>query len=135
MDSIGYIGLGIMGSGMARNLLAKGFDLTVWNRTPEKMTPLVEAGATAAASPADLAERSDVVLVCVSDTADVEDVVLGEDGIIHGLRPGSVVVDHSTISPKATVALAEAVRTRTGGGSMPPSPVGPRAPRGAPWRS
>lgn len=114
MDSIGYIGLGIMGSGMARNLLAKGFDLTVWNRTPEKMTPLVEAGATAAASPADLAERSDVVLVCVSDTTDVEQVVLGDNGIIHGLRPGSVVVDHSTISPKATVALAEAVRTRGG---------------------
>ena len=121
MDSIGYIGLGIMGSGMARNLLAKGFDLTVWNRTPEKMTPLVEAGATAAASPADLAERSDVVLVCVSDTADVEDVVLGEDGIIHGLRPGSVVVDHSTISPKATVALAEAVREH--GGSWLDAPV------------
>ncbi len=114
MDSIGYIGLGIMGGGMARNLVAKGFDLVVWNRTPEKMAPLVEAGAAAASSPADLAGRCDVILICVSDTADVEEVVLGEQGVIHGLRPGTVVVDHSTISPKATLALASEVAERGG---------------------
>ncbi len=105
-EIIGFIGLGIMGSGMSRNLLKAGFPLIVWNRTKSKMTPLVEAGAQSAASPADLASRAGVIITCVSNTADVEAVVLGENGVIHGARPGALVIDMSTISPDATRRMA-----------------------------
>ncbi len=108
-EKIGFIGMGIMGAGMARNLIDKGFDVTVWNRTPERMDTLIEAGATAATSPRDVAARTDIVMICVSDTPDVQQVVLGEDGCLEGLHSGSLVVDHSTISPSATLELAEAV--------------------------
>lgn len=108
-DTLGFIGLGIMGRGMARNVLAAGFPLHVWNRTPARMAELVTAGAQAAANPADLARHCDVIFICVSDTPDVEQVVLGEHGVIHGVRPGCVVVDMSTISPQATRALADRV--------------------------
>ena len=108
-EAVGFIGLGIMGQGMARNLLEAGFDLTVWNRTEEKMVPFVEAGAQEAESPADLARQSNIIVICVSDTPDVEAVVLGEKGIIHGVRPGSLVIDCSTISPQATRQMAQAL--------------------------
>ena len=108
-ERIGYIGLGTMGGGMARNLLAKGHAVAVWNRSPERVAALVAAGATAAAGPADLAARCDLIMVCVSDTPDVEQVVTGPGGLLAGLTPGSLVIDHSTISPRATRTLAEAV--------------------------
>ena len=104
-ERVGFIGLGIMGRGMARNLIQAGFPLVVWNRTASRIAELVEAGATAADSPADVAARSDIVISCVSDTPDVETVLLGEQGVIEGARPGTLVVDMSTISPKATVAI------------------------------
>ena len=107
-ERIGFIGLGIMGSGMARNLLTKGNALCVWNRSPERLAPILKAGATAAESPAALAARSDLVMICVSDTPDVEQVALGPGGVLEGLSPGSLVVDHSSISPRATRRLAEA---------------------------
>lgn len=112
--SVGVIGLGIMGSGMASNLVAKGHDLVVWNRTPARMDPLVDEGAVAAGSPADLAARCDVVLICVSDTPDVEAVVEGPGGVLEGVSKGSLIVDHSTISPAATVRLAAVVAEREG---------------------
>lgn len=105
-ECIGFIGLGIMGQGMARNLLRAGFDLSVWNRTAARMEPLLAAGARAAASPAELAGRCSVVITCVSDTPDVEDVVLGEQGAIHGLQAGSLLIDMSTISPQATQTMS-----------------------------
>jgi len=105
-ESIGFIGLGIMGRGMTRNLLDAGFDVTVWNRTASRMDPLVEAGAAAADGPADVAARSDITITCVSDTPDVEEVVLDDGGVIEGARPGSLVVDMSTISPHATREIA-----------------------------
>ena len=105
-ETIGFIGLGIMGSGMSRNLLKAGFPLVVWNRTASKMTPLVEAGAQPAVSPADLASRAGVVITCVSNTADVEEVILGENGVVHGARPGTLVIDMSTISPSAAQEMA-----------------------------
>lgn len=108
-ETLGYIGLGIMGGGMARNLLAAGHDVVVWNRSPQRAEPLRAAGAHVAASPADVARQAGVVLLCVSDTPDVEDLVHRPDGILAGLTPGSVVVDHSTISPSATRRLAAAV--------------------------
>ncbi|HEU4915965.1 MAG TPA: NAD(P)-dependent oxidoreductase [Acidimicrobiia bacterium] len=103
MTRVGFIGLGTMGHGMAANLLMAGNRLTVWNRTPEKAVDLV---CDVAANPIELGKTSDIVFICVSDTPDVEAVVFGEDGVIHGLEGGALVVDHSTISPGATKALA-----------------------------
>ncbi len=111
-DTIGFIGLGIMGQGMARNILMAGYPLVVWNRTASRSGPLVAEGATAASSPADLAAHCDIIFTCVSDTADVQRVILGEDGVIHGIRAGSLVVDMSTISPQATQTMAEALREK-----------------------
>jgi 3-hydroxyisobutyrate dehydrogenase len=113
-ERIGYIGLGIMGGGMAGNLLEAGHDLVVWNRTTERATPFVEAGAEMASGPADLASRCGIVMICVSDTPDVEQVTLGEGGILEGLFEGTLIVDHSSISPRATVRLAQKVAERGG---------------------
>jgi 3-hydroxyisobutyrate dehydrogenase len=105
-ENIGFIGLGIMGRGMAMNLLKAGNPVTVWNRTRERMESLLAAGAAAAEHPADLAARCDVILICVSDTPDVEEVLLGENGVLSGAGSGDLVIDHSTISPHATVRMA-----------------------------
>jgi 3-hydroxyisobutyrate dehydrogenase len=110
--SIGFIGLGIMGSGMAQNLLKAGYSVTVWNRTAERSRPLAEAGAVVAASPSDVAARSTVIVTCVSDTPDVEAVLLGPQGVIHGARPGTLVIDCSTISPQATRAIGESLHEK-----------------------
>jgi 3-hydroxyisobutyrate dehydrogenase len=111
IDKVGFIGLGIMGQGMAGNILKAGFPLTVWNRTASKADALVSAGAQLAGSPADVAAQCDVIVICVSDTPDVEAVVLGKGGVLQGVKPGSVVIDCSTISPMVTrelnAALAE----------------------------
>ena len=111
-ERIGFIGLGIMGRGMAANILKAGFALTVWNRTSERAQPLLESGAQAASSPADLAARSDIIITCVSDTPDVQTVILDEQGVIHGVRPGSLVVDMSTISPSVTREIAAALAAK-----------------------
>ena len=120
-ERIGFIGLGIMGSGMAQNLLKAGFELAVWNRTASKMEPLVESGATAADSPADLARRSDITVICVSDTPDVEAVLLSEDGVMHGVGAGDLVIDCSTISPIRTQELAKGLAEK--GAHMLDAPV------------
>src|SRR5687768_778848 len=111
-ERVGFIGLGIMGSGMARNLLKAGFPLQVWNRTASRAESLVAEGASAAESPAALAADSDIIITCVSDTPDVEAVILGEDGVISGARSGSLVIDMSTISPQATLAIGEKLAER-----------------------
>ena len=105
-ESIGFIGLGIMGRGMAANLLKRGFSVRVWNRTASRMEALVEEGAKTGKSPADVAAQSDIIIICVSDTPDVEAVILGEEGVIEGARPGSLVIDMSTISPQTTREIA-----------------------------
>lgn len=120
-ERVGFIGLGIMGRGMARNLLKAGFAVTVWNRTPERMQPLAEAGAETAGSPADLAARCDVVITCVSDTPDVVEVLTGEAGVIHGVQQGALVIDMSTISPQTTQELAGRLRER--GAHMLDAPI------------
>jgi 3-hydroxyisobutyrate dehydrogenase len=102
MERIGFAGLGTMGASMAANLARAGAQLIVWNRTPGHAAALLELGAEEAATPADLAAASDVVVVCVSDTPDVETVLFGPKGIAEGARPGSLIVDCSTISPDAT---------------------------------
>lgn len=103
MTRLGFIGLGIMGRGMAANLISDGNRLTVWNRTPSKTEGL---DASVVASPQDVGPESDIVFVCVSDTPDVEEVVFGDFGVIHGMTSGDVLVDHSTISPVATREFA-----------------------------
>ena len=105
-ERVGFIGLGIMGRGMARNILKAGLPLRVWNRTASRMDELAAEGAGPASSPGDLAFHSDIIITCVSDTPDVEQVLLGEGGVIHGARPGSLVIDMSTISPRATQRIA-----------------------------
>jgi 3-hydroxyisobutyrate dehydrogenase len=105
-ERVGFIGLGIMGRGMANNLLKAGFSVRVWNRTASRMDPFVEAGAEAGSSPADVAAHSDIIVTCVSDTPDVEAVILGENGVIHGVSAGDLVIDCSTISPKVTREVA-----------------------------
>lgn len=111
-EKIGFVGLGIMGRGMALNLLKAGFSLTVWNRTANKMEPVIQAGARAGKDPADVAAHSDIIITCVSDTPDVEAVILGEAGIVQGVKAGSLVVDCSTISPAATKKIAETLAQR-----------------------
>lgn len=105
-ERIGFIGLGIMGRGMARNLLQAGFQLRVWNRTSARMEELSAEGAGPASDPGDVAFHSDITITCVSDTPDVEEVILGERGVIRGAQPGSLAIDMSTISPQATRTLA-----------------------------
>ncbi len=104
---VGFIGLGIMGKAMATNLVKAGFPVTVYNRTRSKMDALVAMGAKPAGSPKAVAEQSDVIITMVSDTPDVEEVILGAEGVIHGVRHDSVVVDMSTISATATKKIAE----------------------------
>lgn len=110
IERIGFIGLGRMGKPMATNLLRAGYKLIVWNRTRSKMEDLVKAGAEAADSPKDLAARSDVVITMVPDTPDVIEVILGEDGVIHGVREGMIIIDMSTISPTAAKQIAEVLK-------------------------
>ncbi len=111
-EKIGFIGLGIMGSGMSRNLLRAGFDLAVWNRTRARAEELAAEGAKTAESPAELARACDVVITCVSDTADVEEVLFGENGAAEGLRKDALVIDCSTISPTKTKEFARRLQAR-----------------------
>ena len=103
---VAFIGMGTMGAPMALNILKAGHSVTVHNRTREREREVVQAGATPAASPQAAAANAEVVITCVSDTPDVEQVILGESGVIGGAQPGTVVVDMSTISPTATRQLA-----------------------------
>ncbi|MEM3028283.1 MAG: NAD(P)-dependent oxidoreductase [Candidatus Bathyarchaeia archaeon] len=104
---VGFIGLGVMGMPMATNILKAGYPLTVWNRTREKMRGLVSMGALPGESPKDVAEKSDVVITMVADSPDVEQVILGPQGVIEGAHPGLIVVDMSTISPSVTRRIAK----------------------------
>ncbi len=109
---LGFIGLGLMGKPMAAHLLRAGFPLAVHNRSHAAIAELVAAGATQANSPQELAAASDLVFTCLPDSPDVEQVVLGPHGIIHGARPGLIIVDHSTIKPATARKIAEALAAR-----------------------
>ncbi len=119
--NIGFIGPGIMGRPMALNLMKGGHKLWVYARRPEATRELVAAGATACATPAEVAQHTDVIFTIVSDTPDVESVIFGENGVAHQMRKGSVVVDMSTISPTATKVFAE--RLAKQGADMLDAPV------------
>ena len=120
-EHIGFIGLGVMGKPMAKHLVAAGHHLTVHNRSRGAVDELVAAGATAAASAAEVAKASTIVITMLPDTADVERVITGADGVLAGLQPGGVVIDMSSISPVATERLATTVAEK--GGSMLDAPV------------
>jgi len=97
---------------MALNLLKAGFPLVVWNRTASRMAPLVEAGAKASKGPAHVAAEADIVITMVSRPQDVEEIVLGSDGVLDGIKPGSVLIDMSTVSPTTSRKLAGAVTAK-----------------------
>ncbi len=107
MLKVGYIGLGLMGKSIARNILNAGFPLTVHNRSSAAVNELVSEGATAANSPAEVASQVDVVFTNLPDTPDVEKVVLGEKGIIEGAHQSLILVDNSTIKPASARMMAE----------------------------
>jgi len=109
---VAFIGMGTMGLPMALNLLQAGHQVTVHNRTRERELPAEKAGAGRAATPAQAAQEAEITITCVSDTPDVERLVLGPDGVIHGARPGSLVIDMSTISPSATKEIAAALAAK-----------------------
>ncbi|MDX6653310.1 MAG: 2-hydroxy-3-oxopropionate reductase [Solirubrobacterales bacterium] len=105
-ETIGFIGLGIMGSRMAANLLSAGADLLVWNRHPEPAEKLRQAGARVARSPKEIVEQAAIIITMLSDDAAVEQV-LEEQGVIAAAKPGTLIIDMSTISPKTARDLAE----------------------------
>ena len=106
-ETIGFIGLGLMGHGMAKNIVEKGYPLTVLgHRNRKPIDDLVSRGAAEAKNAKELAARSSIVFLCVTGSREVEGVARGEEGLIAGLKPGSVVVDCSTSDPNSTIALA-----------------------------
>ena len=111
---LGFIGLGLMGRPMTLNLLRAGCDLTVWNRSADKYAPIQDAGAKVAASPAALAQGAQIVMTCVSDTAAVEGVVFGAEGIAAGAAPGKLLVDLSSIGVAETREIAARLERETG---------------------
>ena len=123
--NVGFIGLGVMGSSMAKNLLKKGHSLTVLDVNATSMQPLVDAGATTAATPRDVAAASEVVITMLPDAPDVERVALGRDAVVEGLKPGSIYIDMSTIDPATTRKVGAAVKAK--GAAMIDSPVGKTA--------
>jgi len=123
--NVGFIGLGTMGAPMARNILAKGHVLTVFDVAPAAVRGLVAVGARAAATPAKVAEASEILITMLPDAPDVERVALGPDGIVEGIRAGSIFVDMSTIDPGTTKKVGAAIRAK--GATMIDSPVGKTA--------
>jgi 2-hydroxy-3-oxopropionate reductase len=109
---IGFIGLGIMGKPMARNLMKAGYQLVVYNRTPGPVNELAAEGARAASNPRAVAEQSDVVITMLPDSPQVQEVMTGEHGVLTGARAGTLVIDMSTISPVVTQQLAQAAQAR-----------------------
>jgi 2-hydroxy-3-oxopropionate reductase len=120
-ERVGFIGLGIMGMPMARNLMDSGYELTVHNRSPEKAEELGKKGAAVAATPREVAQNSDVVITMLPDSPQVREVVAGEDGVLEGISEGALLIDMSTISPVVTEELAEALKEK--GASMLDAPV------------
>jgi 3-hydroxyisobutyrate dehydrogenase len=109
-ESIGFIGLGIMGTPMCRHLLKAGYPVTAWNRTASRLQPLITDGAGPGISPADVASKSTITMV--GDSGDVEAVIAGKDGVIEGATKGSVVIDMSTISPVTSRSFSRRLPAR-----------------------
>jgi 3-hydroxyisobutyrate dehydrogenase len=112
MKTIGVIGTGIMGGGMARRLLSRGFPVVVYNRTAHKAAAIKELGASVAESPSDLASRCDTVIVCVRDDAALKETMLAPGGALSRVRPGTAFINTSTVTPAAATAVASAVAAK-----------------------
>jgi 3-hydroxyisobutyrate dehydrogenase len=112
MDRVAFLGLGTMGAAMAANLVRAGFAVTAWNRTADRAPELVDLGVTMASSPAEAAAEAAFVVVCVSDTPDVEAVLFGPDGAADGAAPGTLVIDCSTIAPSGSWDFAARLSDR-----------------------
>jgi 3-hydroxyisobutyrate dehydrogenase len=113
VERVGFIGLGTMGAAMAANLARAGFAVTAWNRTPDRAPELDGLGVERAATPADVARAVETLVICVSDTPDVAAVLLGPDGVSAGARPGTLVIDCSTISPAPVSGGSEGAQKAT----------------------
>ena len=120
-ERVGFVGLGLMGKPMAANIMKAGFPVTVYNRTRTKAEELAGQGAKVAGSPKEVAAQSDVTVTMVSDSPDVEEVILGANGVIQGVQHGAAVIDMSTISPQVTQEIAEALSQK--GAHMLDAPV------------
>jgi 3-hydroxyisobutyrate dehydrogenase len=118
---VAFLGLGTMGAAMAANLARAGFAVTAWNRTPDRAPELAELGVVSAATPAEAAAAVDIVVICVSDTPDVESVLFGPGGVVEGAREGTLIVDCSTIAPSGSWDFAARLAER--GLSMVDAPV------------
>ena len=116
LPSLGFAGIGLMGLPMCQRLLAAGYPLAVWNRNPDKCKPLVEAGARQVASPAELCQHADVVMLCLADTSVVREVVFGPAGIVEGAKSGQLLVDFSSLEPNATREMAAELVGKSGMG-------------------
>lgn len=114
LPSLGFAGIGLMGLPMCRRLLAAGYPLAVWNRNTDKCKPLVEAGARQVASPAELCQHADVVMLCLADTSVVREVVFGPAGVVEGAKKGQLLVDFSSLEPNATREMAAELAAKTG---------------------
>ncbi len=121
MKKIGFIGLGVMGYGMAANLLRSGFEVTVYNRTAGKAGELIACGASAAATPADAVREAEIVITMISNDAAIREVYYGENGIFDAVRPGTILIDSSTISPSLALELTETAESK--GASFLDAPV------------
>ncbi len=112
MDKVGFVGLGIMGASMARNLIEDGHELVIHNRTRAKAEKLAKLGAEVATSPREVAGRSDVIITMLPGPPEVEEVLAGENGLLEGVRDGSLIVDMSTSSPPLAQELSRTANTR-----------------------
>jgi 2-hydroxy-3-oxopropionate reductase len=112
MKKIGFIGLGIMGKPMAKNLLKAGYTLTVYDIIPEKIKEVVEAGANAGSSSKEVAEKSEIIITMLPNSPEVKEAVLGKNGVLDGARPGSILIDMSSIAPLASKEIAERAKEK-----------------------
>jgi 3-hydroxyisobutyrate dehydrogenase len=114
LPALAFAGIGLMGLPMTRRLLAAGYPLSVWNRSPDKCLALLELGAQRAQTPAQLCADANVVMLCLANTEVVREVVFGPGGIVEGARPGQLLVDFSSLEPAATRAMAAELEQRCG---------------------
>ena len=114
MLKYGFLGLGIMGTAMATNLIAAGLDVTVWNRTEGKCAPLVDRGAHSGNSPGTVMAECDIVFAMVSDPAAAASLFFDEAGVIEGIAPGKAYIDVSTVDPATVIRIADAVKSKGG---------------------
>ena len=111
-EAVAFLGLGTMGAAMAANLARAGFAVTVWNRTADRAPELADLGVQRAATPAEAVADAGIAVMCVSDTPDVEAVLFGDDGVVDGARPGTLIIDCSTIAPSGSWDFAARLRER-----------------------